>query len=213
MLPGETNIPAFLAQVVVVSLSGVMAPGPVTAATLAAGSRNRHAGAVIALGHGAVEFPLMLVMMAGMGVLIQRPAVSAAVGLVGGAMLVWMGVGMIRESRGSLAVAPRDARRGPFMTGVLLSAGNPYFLLWWATVGLTLSLQAAQLGVVAFLLFALVHWLCDLIWLETLTLTAHKGAAFLGEYALRVALIGFGAALLVLAVRFLEDSALTFLRL
>ena len=55
----------FLLTATAISLSGVLAPGPMTAATLAAGTRSRHAGAIIALGHGVVEFPLMLVIIAG----------------------------------------------------------------------------------------------------------------------------------------------------
>lgn len=50
----------FILTVVGSSLSGVMAPGPITAATLAAGERNRHAGTWICIGHIAVELPLIL---------------------------------------------------------------------------------------------------------------------------------------------------------
>ena len=63
----------FLLKPVVVSLSGVMAPGPVTAATFVAGSRRRHAGLWIALGHAVVEVPLMLLLAAGMGEFLGIP--------------------------------------------------------------------------------------------------------------------------------------------
>jgi len=53
---------AFLLSTVAISLSGVMAPGPITAATLAAGARGRHAGAMICLGHVVVELPLILLL-------------------------------------------------------------------------------------------------------------------------------------------------------
>ena len=59
------NLFLFLVQVVTISLSGVMAPGPVTAAANAMGARNRFAGAIIAVGHGIVEFPLMILIIVG----------------------------------------------------------------------------------------------------------------------------------------------------
>ena len=65
-----------------------MAPGPITAATLAAGARRRHAGAMIALGHGVIEFPLMLVILAGAGEFFKFEGVKTAIGLAGGAVLL-----------------------------------------------------------------------------------------------------------------------------
>lgn len=48
------GILVFGAEAAGISLSGVMAPGVITAATLAAGTRNPHAGALVAVGHGIV---------------------------------------------------------------------------------------------------------------------------------------------------------------
>ena len=60
----------FLGKVIMISLSGVMAPGPVTAVVIASGARNRYAGILMALGHGIVEFPLMIVIVLGAGTLV-----------------------------------------------------------------------------------------------------------------------------------------------
>ncbi|HBO46306.1 MAG TPA: hypothetical protein DD670_20745, partial [Planctomycetaceae bacterium] len=157
---------AFLISAVAVSLSGVMAPGPVTAATLAAGARSRHAGALIALGHAAVEMPLILLLAAGIGAFFRSPAVKAGIGLVGGAVLILMGVQLLLSLRQSTTEGEATVERHPFMIGVVLTGANPYFLFWWATVGLTLATQAAEYGAIALLIFAVVHWCCDLVWLE-----------------------------------------------
>jgi len=50
----------FLAQVLIISCSGAMQPGPVTATAIAMGARNRYAGTLLAIGHGIIEFPLMV---------------------------------------------------------------------------------------------------------------------------------------------------------
>ena len=73
-----------------------MAPGPMTAVTLGLGARNRHAGALVAIGHGIVEFPLMVLIIVGVGRLFAIPAFRISVGLAGGAMLIVMGVTMLK---------------------------------------------------------------------------------------------------------------------
>ena len=50
----------FLFEAVLISLSGVMAPGPMTAFAVGKGSESPHAGALIAIGHGIVEVSLMI---------------------------------------------------------------------------------------------------------------------------------------------------------
>ncbi len=172
----------FIFSAVAISLSGVMAPGPITAATLTAGShrRNAGAGAVIALGHIAIELPLILALAAGLGGLLESIPVRSAIGLAGGAVLIWMGGQLLWNLRGGPADTPTSVDRHPFLTGVVLTAANPYFLVWWATVGLTLTLQALHFGLLALLLFALVHWLCDVGWLTVLSWAGFKGAELYG---------------------------------
>ena len=63
----------FLSNVLVISLYGALAPGPVTAAAIGMGSGNRLAGMYMALGHGLVEFPLMLLLLLGVGGLLTWP--------------------------------------------------------------------------------------------------------------------------------------------
>lgn len=66
------GLPAFLLEASLISLSGVMAPGPLTTVTVGKGSRSPHAGGLVAIGHGIVEFPLMIFIFYGLGVLLTR---------------------------------------------------------------------------------------------------------------------------------------------
>lgn len=81
----------FLLSAVTISLTGVMGPGPITAATLAAGARHRHAGLTLAVGHAIVEFPLLVLIVAGLGRFFQIEGVKIAIGLVGGGFLIVLG--------------------------------------------------------------------------------------------------------------------------
>jgi len=203
----------FLLQAVVISLSGVMAPGPVTAVTLAAGTRSRHAGALIAVGHGIVEFPLMLLVMAGIGALFQWQSVTIGIGLVGGAFLLFMGAQILAGLNRHTDPTDKYAGKSPVWIGIVLTGGNPYFLLWWATVGLALTTRALQFGAMAFALFVVIHWLCDLIWLEALSWASFKGARILGPKSQRIVLAICAIALILIGLTFLYDAGSSLLKL
>ena len=196
----------FLLQVVVISLSGVMAPGAVTAAAIAHGTKRRWAGAWLAVGHGIVEIPLIALLMLGLYLVFENPVVKTAIGLVGGAFLLWMAIGMLREIRRPDFEPAKTVTAGPVATGMLLSATNPYFLFWWATVGLNLALGARALGPAALVLFAVVHWLCDLAWLTILTLAAYHGTNLLSPRNQRWILALCGLALGGFGLWFLFDA-------
>lgn len=190
----------FLLKVLGISLSGALSPGPVTAVAIARGARNRFAGTLMALGHGAVEFPLMILLILGVGRFLQIPQVEIGIGLVGGAVMIFMAVQMVRGlgRSGDLSVQAVH-RGGSFAAGVFLSGSNPYFLIWWATVGLAMITQAGGFGAWAFVLFALAHWSVDLIWLTILSWASFKGTSVLGPKGQRIvlavcaaAMVGFG---------------------
>ena len=201
---------AFVVQVVLISLSGVMAPGPITAATLAAGTRSRHAGSLIAIGHGLVELPLMLLVVAGAGTLLASKAVTTVVGLIGGAVLVLMGATLLRSLGKPGGVTKTLGSKGPIWTGVILTCGNPCLLLWWLTVGLNLTTRALQIGAVALGLLVVVHWFCDLVWLEALSFTSFKGTRLLGDRVQKVVLGVCSIALVGLGVYFVADAIVRF---
>jgi len=196
----------FLFQVVVISMSGVMAPGPITTATIVEGSKARGAGVSIALGHGVVEIPLILAIRYGLGSVFNLSGVKATIGLVGGVVLLVMGVSMVRQAKQVREVEEVDGLRSPFMTGVLLSAGNPYFLVWWATVGAVLILKSITFGLVGFLIFILVHWLCDLGWYAFLSSLSFQGGRFFGRRFQQGIFVVCGVFLVLFSFKFILSS-------
>ncbi len=202
----------FLIEVVVISLSGVMAPGPVTAAAIGMGTRSRYAGALIAVGHGIVEFPLMILIVLGMGRILKLPAAQIVIGLAGGIFLLIIAIQMLRSLRSAEKQQAQVTKSAPVLAGIILSAGNPYFLLWWATIGLALATTATGIGTWAFVVFAIVHWLCDLVWLSALSWASFKGSVLLGPRGLRIVLMICSAALFAFGLFFIYNAAKILLR-
>jgi threonine/homoserine/homoserine lactone efflux protein len=97
------------------------------------------------------------------------------------------------------------------VAGILLSVGNPYLLVWWATVGAALIARAVRFGVWGFLAFALAHWMCDLLWDYFLSALSFKGGQVLGARFQRGIFLLCGACLVLFGGRFVVDGALHFL--
>ena len=197
----------FLASAVVISLSGVMAPGALTAATIAQGTRSKNAGVLIAIGHAIIEIPLIFLLILGFGVVLKSQKTQIAIGLAGGLFLLWMGIQMLRNLRKAEYSTADSYKTGPVMTGFILSVSNPYFLLWWATVGLNLALKAQSLGALALVLFAIVHWLCDLVWLHALAWASFKGSTLLSPRRQKIVFGICAAALGFFGAKFIYDAA------
>ena len=185
-----------------------MQPGPVTATAIAMGARSRYAGALLAIGHGIIEFPLMVVIILGMGKYFQLPKVRIAIGLAGGIFLILMAAQALLSLKAKADTEPKALHGKPILAGIILSAGNPYFLLWWATVGLALATQATKWGIWAFALFALAHWSVDLVWLQILSWASFKGSSLFGPRVQQIvllicslALFGFGLFFIYGAIR------------
>lgn len=200
-------VAVFLLQWIGVSLSGVMAPGPMTTAALAGGMRRRHAGLLLGLGHVIVEGSLMLLLIGGLAALFEKASFRIGVGLAGGAALLLLGGMMLSSLKRPVSDDAPERAGNPVTTGIVLSAGNPYFLLWWATAGLGMLVTAKSLGVLALALFAILHWLCDLIWLEVLSVASFKGSKVLGPRGQRVIILTCGVAMAVFGVYFVYKAA------
>ncbi len=153
----------FLLTVGIISLTGVLMPGPVFAAAIAKGAEHRHAGAWIALGHLIVEVPLILALAAGFSFVFDNIWVRLVIGLAGGGLLLFMGVRMVLI-RSDTEVIKRAFPMHPMIAGILTTISNPYFILWWATVGVLLIITALTFGWFGILIFIIVHESCDLAW-------------------------------------------------
>lgn len=159
-MPFISDFYLFLASVFLISLSGVLMPGPLFAVTVEKASKRKAAGALIAVGHGIVEFPLMFVIFFVLSQFKIPSVVEVAVGLVGGLLMILMGVQTFRI-RNKTAETPIGSNKDSVLAGIYTTAVNAGFILWWLTIGTTLILNAKLFGLLGFSIFAGVHWLCD----------------------------------------------------
>jgi threonine/homoserine/homoserine lactone efflux protein len=134
----------------------------------------------------------------------QNEIFQLVLSVLGGGMIVWMGYDLFR-ARKKIVKEGKDTSYNAFTAGILMSGLNPFFLFWWATVGLKLiETFTSTIGAWALPLFIIVHWLCDLVWLTLVSVTIYKTHSFWGEklqewvfIVLSLALLYFGGQFIV----------------
>ncbi len=165
----------FILKVIIISASGALAPGPLTASAASLGARGGwRAGFNEAVGHMTVELPLVLAIAYGLHYIFEIPTVETTFGLVGGAFLLFFAYLTLRDAIKGALTNNEPRYNSALITGAALSLFNPYFIAWWIGVGTPLVIEAFQamylLGIA--ILYTSHVWL-DYAWL---TLIASLGS-------------------------------------
>jgi threonine/homoserine/homoserine lactone efflux protein len=203
----ESLVAIFLTSFAI-GFSGVVTPGPVTTMTVVLTARRGFwAGPRMVLGHGVLELALLTALVLGLGPILARPLVGGLIGVIGAGLLGAMAAAMIWSlPRLSLQLAGGAGESpgglGPFWAGVLTSISNPYWVLWWATVGPMVIQQRLSLAGVA--AFFVGHILSDLVWLSFISGLVAGGRRFISSRVYRIVvgtcalvLVGFGVYFLI----------------
>jgi len=177
----------------VIALSGAMMPGPMLTATISESSRRGiMTGPLLVAGHGILELALLVALMVGLGPLLLREEVFTGIALGGSVILLWMAYGIFR-SLPSLRLewqASGEQQGRLILYGVLLSLSNPYWYIWWATIGLGYIAQCRTSGISGIAVFFVGHILGDLAFYSLVSATVAKGRTFLSDRLYRRVLGG-----------------------
>lgn len=199
--PATLTAVGLLATSFIIGLSGAVMPGPVLAVTVTHAARQGvKAGPLVVLGHAILEAALLLALVLGLGPILTKPSVGGIVGGVGAIILLWMAFGMFKALPAlklDLHGGKQNAA-GPVRDGFLLSLANPYWSLWWATVGLSLVAMAldSPLGWWGLVILYAGHIAADLSWYLFVSLVVAKGRRFINDLSYKV-LVGFCAAFML----------------
>lgn len=195
-----------------VGLSGAMSPGPYLTVTITRTLRNGRLSALLMLvGHAILEALLLIGFAFGLQHFITRPGVATALSVAGGAVLVWMGAQLLRGAiTGAIAtdleVAEETSPLGPVLHGAVVSLSNPYWTLWWATIGVKLAADGLSIGPVGVLAFFAGHELADFVWYATVIFAVSRGRDVLSPRVYRGIIAALALFLLVLGARFLIEG-------
>jgi threonine/homoserine/homoserine lactone efflux protein len=193
-----------------VAFSGAMMPGPLLTVTISESTRRGvMAGPLLISGHAVLELLLVVALLLGLGPIFEHSLFFMLSAFIGGAIMFWMAWGMFR-SLPTLTVNSGEAvaqKKNLLLTGALMSLANPYWIIWWATIGIAYIAHAQKLGMWGIAMFFLGHVMGDLIWYSAISVAVGKGKKLFTDKVYRI-LIGVCGAFLVGFAIYLVLSAL-----
>jgi len=216
----KVTLPLIFGTSFLVGFSGAMMPGPFLTMTIGETLRRGFwAGPLMVLGHGLLEGALVASFVAGLASLVTQPAVSHTIAALGGFSLCLLGfwtawdayMGRVKlalsgPEAGEAGPRERGAKLHPVPAGALVSLANPYWVLWWATIGLNYVTMSMTRGLTGLAVFYGGHILSDLTWFSLVSAAVAAGRQLFGPAVYKNVLIACGGALVVLGLYFLYSG-------
>ena len=197
-----------------VGLSGALVPGPMLTVTISDSVRKGfRAGPMVVLGHIMTETAMMILIFAGLGWIIGSTTAALIIGVVGGLVLVLMGYKISKSENKILSVSNKEEppKYGSVMGGVLTSISNPFFFVWWATIGCAFMYKGLELaGIVGLLGFVIGHWSADLSWYSMISFFSSKGSKIMSEGTYNIIMTICGVFLVLLGIYFILSQVNVF---
>ena len=189
-----------------IGLTGALAPGPTLVATVNSSLKDGWtAGPKVAAGHALVEVLVFLSIVGGLAAAMQQ--YSSAVSIAGGLALIVFGIMTAKGSKNATLVAPQGQAIGnAYLAGIITSAANPYFWIWWLSIGSALVLSGLHSGVIMAAVFMIGHWVADFGWLILVSISLDRGRSILSEKSYRRILGICGGFLVCFGIYFLSAA-------
>ncbi|MDP4092227.1 MAG: LysE family transporter [Bacillota bacterium] len=199
---------------VVIGYSGALMPGSLLTYTIDKSIKSGvKSGLLISLGHSVLEFFLVILLLFGIGKYLGTSAAKTAIGIVGGGFLSYLGIRMVRDAilnRLELNIEESHDTSGNkslLLGGALISASNPYFIFWWAVVGLGLILNSYKsFGILGVLVFYIGHIFTDISWYTFISYIVAKTRKLINIRIYRVVIILLGGFMVFFGLSFLYGA-------
>jgi len=206
---------AIFLQSLIIGYSGAIMPGPMFTYTVDKSIRyGIKPGILVSLGHVFLELILVILIFAGVGKYLATDSASIIIGLIGGLILGFLGFNMLKDvylNRISLEtkIGENDRQDNMLLAGMVLSATNPYFIIWWSAIGMALIMNAYHsFGITGVALFYVGHILADISWFTFVAALVSKTRHLINIKIYKTVIVLLALCLIGFAIRFFTSSIL-----
>ena len=196
---------SFAIMVIAISASGVMSPGPLFAANIVYGLKEgKIAGLKMAVGHTIVELPLIILLGIGTVSIEAFPEYRITLTIIGAIGLFSFAALQIKSIFKKNFEKSGNSTKNSFFAGIFLTALNPFFLIWWFTIGFILITESIVLwGIYGILILFIFHIWMDYVWLFAIAGFASKAKNILSNRNYKMLIIGLSMILVYFGINFL----------
>jgi len=180
----------------IIALSGALVPGPLFTITVSESLRRGFkTGPLIIFGHGLLEITIVILLFFGISPFLLEERTRQFISVAGGIILMIMGVMLFRDAgKTRLDLSPGERQTGlhPVISGILGSLSNPYWIIWWVTIGLGYLVSSLRYGIPGVIAFFSGHISADLLWYSMISYAVSRGQKIMGERGYRYLLSACG---------------------
>lgn len=196
------NLLLIAASSFMIALSGALVPGPLFTITVSESvKRGFRAGPLIILGHAILEISIVALLLFEVTPFLAEEGTRMVIGAVGGFVLIVLGIMTFRDA--GHAQLDLSAKEGgpkgmhPVLSGIIGSVSNPYWVIWWATIGLGYLVSSQRFGIPGVIAFFVGHLSADLGWYSIISWAVSRGRHVIGQRGYRFLLYSCGVFLML----------------
>ncbi len=209
----------------IIGFTGAITPGPVfTAVIKETPQRGWTTGPLVVLGHSFTELILLIGLVLGLDAVLQSKLVELIISTIGGIILCILAslmlidvfikrISITKELEGKAAEGPKK-RYVPIVNGIVLSLTNPFWIIWWATIGVSLiftelpplSVVPIEFGLIGLAIFYIGHISSDLSWYTFVSVMIATGKKWITDRVYQVILVCCAGFLIYLGITFIING-------
>ncbi|MCL5772085.1 MAG: LysE family translocator [Actinobacteria bacterium] len=201
----------------IVGFSGAIVPGPMFTMVVTNVAKNGfNASVFIVIGHALTELIILILFLAGILKYLNNEIVIKVIGITGGVALLYLSFDLIysvlkNKIKISFKKENPDKKEYnkntgfSFLQGMFVSVINPYWYIWWVTVGAAFLLKSIKYKIFGVSFFYIGHISSDFIWYLIIGFLVSKGRKFLNEKVYKTIIILCGIFLLYSGIKFIID--------
>jgi threonine/homoserine/homoserine lactone efflux protein len=209
-LPTRLTVPVIFGVALATGFSGAVVPGSLLAVVITNSVRfGWVAGPIMMIGHGVLELAAVVLLTTGLIKFARSPVVRGAIGLIGGLVLLYLGCLTVQVSGEASAAGGQAATSWLHLVllGGVMSMANPYWWLWWATIGVAHVGWATQKSPGGGVTYFTGHILSDVAWYSAVSVALAAGRSVFSPPVLRGIYVVCGVFLLALGLLFIIGGA------
>jgi threonine/homoserine/homoserine lactone efflux protein len=194
-----------------VGFSGALMPGPLLTVDIAESTRKGFwTGPIIVGGHAIAELAVVILLAVGLSEILASDTAFTIIGLLGGTALVLMGGAMMHDViRKKISFDPDQPGSSSGLLvgkGITASLSNPYWFVWWATVGSAFLSKSISHGPAGPVVFYVGHIMSDFVWYTFVSFMISIGKRLLAGKPYYILISLCALFLLYIGVKFIIDA-------
>jgi threonine/homoserine/homoserine lactone efflux protein len=202
----------------IVAFSGALVPGPMLTLVISSVARKGFwTSFFIVLGHSLLELAVVICFIFGILKFLDNPLAAKIIGILGGIFLLYLGIDIIISIfKNKFTIDFKSTIKEKTITGkstitlifrgILISLMNPYWFIWWMSIGAAFLLKSVEFNFTGVTSFYVGHISADFIWYLFIGFLVSSGRRFFNQKIYNGILTACSIFLFYLGIKFIIDA-------